>query len=217
VTPRPFEVTRLEELDRYPGEFETIPIRHVLGIGSFGVNAYSSPSAHGRVIEEHDELGEGAGGHEELYVVLSGRARFTLDGEERDAPAGTLVFVRDPAVRRGAVSEEPGTTVLVVGGVPGMAFTPSPWESWLAALPFYTRKEYGRAVEVMRAALGEHAGNANVLYNLACVEALAGETDAALAHLAEAAERDPRSRVWAQSDSDLDAIRDDPAFPAPPG
>ena len=78
------------------------------------------------MIEEHDELGAGAGRHEELYVVLTGRARFALAGEERDAPAGTVVFVRDPAVRRGAVAEEAGTTVLVVGGVPGRRSSPRP-------------------------------------------------------------------------------------------
>ena len=65
---------------------------------------------HGRrrsgelVIEEHDETGGGAGGHEELYVVIAGRATFTLDGESLDAPAGTLVFISDPSVKRKAVA-----------------------------------------------------------------------------------------------------------------
>jgi tetratricopeptide (TPR) repeat protein len=214
VTDPPFAVARLDELERIPGEFETIPIRLELGVGAFGVNAYSSPTAGGLVIEEHDELGAGAGRHEELYVVLAGRARFTLDGEEADAPAGTLVFVRDADVRRGAVAEEPGTTVLVVGGIPGRAFEPSPWESWLAAFPHYRCRDYRRAVEIMREALAKHPGNSNVLYNLACMESLVGERDAALAHLAEAAEAEPRVRAWAQSDTDLEAVRDDPRFPA---
>jgi tetratricopeptide (TPR) repeat protein len=211
---RPFEVARLEELDRLEGEFVTHPVRTRFGISSFGVNAYSAPEAGGRVIEEHDELGNGAGGHEELYVVLAGRARFVLAGEEHDAPAGTVVFVRDPAVRRGAVAEEAGTTVLVVGGVPGRAFEPSPWEAWLEAHPFYRRKEYDRAVEIMRARLAEHPDNANVLYNTACMEALAGERDAALDHLTRAVELEPRAREWAGSDSDLDPVRDDDRFPA---
>jgi tetratricopeptide (TPR) repeat protein len=215
VSERPFEVSRLDELETIPGEFEVIPIRHTLGIQAFGVNAYRSPTAGGRVIEEHDELGSGAGRHEELYVVVSGRARFSLAGEEQDAPAGTLVFVRDPAVRRGAVAEEPGTTVLVVGGVPGRAFEPSPWESWLAAFPHYERGDYDRAVEIMRQALHDHPGNSNVLYNLACMESLTGEHEAALAHLGQAVESDPRTRKWAQSDADFEPIRDDPRFPAP--
>jgi tetratricopeptide (TPR) repeat protein len=215
VSEQPFEVAALDDLERIPGEFETIPIRLPLGIAAFGVNAYRSPSVGGQVIEEHDELGSGAGHHQELYVVLSGRARFTLDGEDTEAPAGTLVFVRDAAVRRAAVAEEAGTTVLVVGGVPGRAFEPSPWESWLAAAPFYLRKDYLRAVEIMQGALSEYPGNPNVLYNLACVESVAGEREAALAHLAEAIEADPRARDWAQSDSDFEAIRGDPRFPAP--
>lgn len=211
---RAFEVARLEELDRLEGDFVTHPVRTRFGISSFGVNAYSSPQAGGRVIEEHDELGGGAGGHEELYVVLAGRATFTLAGEDLDAPAGTAVFIRDPTVRRGAVAEEAGTTVLVVGGVPGQAFEPSPWEVWLEAYPFYARQEYDRAVEIMRGRLAEHPDNANVLYNTACMEALAGEHDAAVGHLARAIELNPPAREWARGDSDFDPIRDDPRFPA---
>src|SRR5919106_6151403 len=101
-----FEVAHLEELDRLEGEFVSHPVRTRFGITAFGVNAYSGAKAGGRIIEEHDELGGGAGHHEELYVVLSGHARFVLDGEARDAPAGTFVFVRDPAVRREAFAEE---------------------------------------------------------------------------------------------------------------
>lgn len=213
MTERAFEVARLDELDRIPGEFETIPIRIPLGIRAFGVNAYSSPTAGGRVIEEHDELGDGAGRHEELYLVLSGRARFTLNGEVVDAPSGTLLFVREPAVRREAVAEEPGTTVLVVGATPGRPFEPSPWEAWLGAYPYYQRKEYGRALEIMRAALADHPGNPNVLYNLACMESLSGEREAALEHLNAALQADPSRLEWARSDSDFDSIRDDPGFP----
>jgi tetratricopeptide (TPR) repeat protein len=213
VTDRPFRVARLDELDRIPGEVETTPIRLPLGIRAFGVNAYGAQMTGAPVIEEHDELGPGAGHHEELYVVLRGRARFTLDGEEADAPAGTLVFVRDPAVRRGAVAREPGTTVLVVGGAPGEAFEPSPWESWLAAFPDYRAKEYAKAAEILAAELERHPDNANVLYNLACVESLGGRGGEALTHLQRAVELDPRAREWARSDADLDAIRGEPGFP----
>jgi tetratricopeptide (TPR) repeat protein len=213
VTARPFEVARLDELERFEGEIVTVPVRIPLGIRSFGVNAYAAGEG-GQVIEEHDELGTGAGGHEELYFVARGHAAFQLDGEELDAPEGTLVFVRDPAVRRQARAQAPGTTVLVVGGVPGIAFEASPWESWLEALPHYQAKEYERAVEVMTQALQEHPDNSNVLYNLACVESLAGQRDAALGHLARAIELDPRMKDWAQSDADFAPIRQDPGFPA---
>jgi tetratricopeptide (TPR) repeat protein len=214
VTAAAYDVRRLDDLDRFGEGFATIPVRIPFGIRSFGVNAYAANTEGGEVIEEHDELGAGAGRHEELYCVVRGRAVFVLDGEELDAPAGTLVFVRDPAVRRRATAREPGTTVLVVGGVAGRPFEPSPWEAWLEALPHYEAGEYDRAVEVMAGALARHPDNSNVLYNLACTEALAGQADAALGHLRRAVELDERALGWARGDTDLASIRDDPRFPA---
>jgi tetratricopeptide (TPR) repeat protein len=208
-----FETAQLDQLHRFEGAFHTIPIRIPLGIRAFGVNAYGSREAGGHVIEEHDELGAGAGGHEELYLVLSGRARFAVAGEELDAPVGTLVFVRDPAARRGATAVEPDTTVLVVGGTVGEAFQPSPWESWLEALPFYEAGDYDAATAVLERALALHPDNPNVLYNLACCEALAGRREDALAHLARSAERDPRVVDWAAKDPDLESIRGEERFP----
>ncbi len=183
------------------------------GIESFGVNAYTAPADGGRVIEEHDELSAGAGRHEELYFVVRGHAVFTLDGAEVDAPEGTFVFVSDPKVRRGAVGLEKGTTVLVAGGVPGKAFQASPWEAWLEASPHLEAGEPERGIEIFEHTLAAYPGNPNVLYNLACIEALAGRADDALEHLAQAVEGDPRTREWAQTDSDFDAIRADPRFP----
>jgi tetratricopeptide (TPR) repeat protein len=131
-----------------------------------------------------------------------------------DAPAGTLVFVRDPAARRSAVAAEPDTTVLVVGATAGQAFEPSPWEAWLEALPLYTAKDYEAAADVMGRALERHPDNPNILYNLACCEALAGRRDEALAHLVRAAELEPRVPGWARDDADLDSLRGAPGFPA---
>ncbi len=203
----PFETAHLDELARFGGEFDTIPIRIPLGIAAFGVNAYGAREVGGHVIEEHDELGSGAGGHEELYVVLSGRARFVVAGTEVDGPAGTLLFVRDPATRRGATAAEPDTVVLVVGGTVGKPFQPSPWEAWLEALPLYEAGDFTGAAAVLERALEAFPGNPNVLYNLACCEALSGRSDDALSHLARAVEADPRVRDWAETDSDLDSIR----------
>jgi len=195
------------------GELGILPVRVRFGIESFGVNAYTALADGGRVIEEHDELSAGAGRHEELYFVARGHAVFILDGEEVDAPAGTFIFISDPAVRRGAVGREEGTTVLVVGGVPGKAFQASPWEAWLEASPHLEAGEPERGIEIFERTLATYPGNPNVLYNLACFEALAGRADDALKHLAEAVEGDPRTREWAQTDSDFDAIRADPRFP----
>jgi len=194
-------------------EFGVSPVRLHFGINSFGINAYSARAGE-RVIEEHDELGHGAGRHEELYFVATGHAMFELGEEEVDAPAGTVVFVRDPAVRRGAVAKEVDTTVLVVGGVPGHAFEPSPWEAWLAAKPLLDAGQPDRGAALFLQALERHPGNSNVLYNLACFESLAGRPDDALAHLTEAIALDPRMREWARTDEDFAAIRDDPRFPS---
>ena len=60
--------------------------------------------------------------------MLSGRATFTVDGEDAEAAAGTLVFVPDPRATRSAVAHEPGTTVIAFGATPGTAFEVSSWE-----------------------------------------------------------------------------------------
>ena len=105
------------------------PVRHHLGIAAFGTNAYVARAAGDPVVPEHDERREdGEPEHEELYVVSAGRAEFRLDGEALDAPAGTLVFVRDPAVVRSAVAREDNTVVLAVGAPAGAPFRVSSWE-----------------------------------------------------------------------------------------
>ena len=82
------------------------------------------------VVERHVEAEPGATEkrHQEAYVVVRGHARFTVDGDEIDGPAGTIVFIEDPEVERVAVAEEDGTVVLAIGAEPGVAFEPSRWE-----------------------------------------------------------------------------------------
>jgi quercetin dioxygenase-like cupin family protein len=122
-----FRTLRLDEVEARPDYapgVEWLPLRHVLGVGAFGVNAWRGETG-GEVIERHDESDYR---HEELYVVLAGRARFTVAGEEIDAPAGTVVFLEDPTLERVAVAEEPGTLVLAVGAKRGEAYEVSAWE-----------------------------------------------------------------------------------------
>ena len=106
---------RLEELEAVPGPSTLTwrPVRAHLGVRAFGTNAYTAERAGEDVVEPHTESAELP--HEELYFVARGQAKFSLDGEEVDAPAGTYVFVRDPAVHRHTVAVEPGTTVLSFG------------------------------------------------------------------------------------------------------
>jgi hypothetical protein len=192
------------------------PVRHLLGIRAFGMNAYTCHAAGGPLIEEHDELGDSAGGHEEVYVVVSGHAVFTLDGEESDAPAGTIVAVHDPAVRRGARAVTAGTTALAVGGAPGRPFEVSKWEYVFRAdaVAHDGRPEEG--VAILEAALGRWPDDPTLLYNLACFESLSERGDVALTHLCRAITLDPKLAGYAAYDADLDAIRGEPGFPAPP-
>ena len=167
-------------------------LRHSLGIQAFGINAWRTTEAGQQLIGEHDEISGAAGRHEELYLVLSGRATFTVGGETFDAPTGTIVFVRDPASKRAAVGEDVGTTVLVVGGTPGEAFTVSPWETSSEALRYWATGEWGRAIELLARQHTEDPENANIVYNLACAESRAGNADDAIAHLEQAIALRPR-------------------------
>lgn len=122
-----YRTLRLDEVEarrNYAPGVEWLPLRHLLGVGAFGLNAWRA-DAGGEVIERHTESSYR---HQEVYVVLAGRARFTVAGEEIPAPAGTVVFVEDPALERVAVAEEPGTLVLAVGAKRGEAYEVSAWE-----------------------------------------------------------------------------------------
>src|SRR6266516_7078574 len=108
-----YHVAHLADLESIPvGDrgLQWRPIRSRFGIEAFGVNAYTAEPGS-EVVESHTEE---TYGHEELYVVVSGRATFTLDGEEVEAPAGTIVHLPDPSVRRKAFAAEPETRVLAV-------------------------------------------------------------------------------------------------------
>jgi quercetin dioxygenase-like cupin family protein len=208
-----YAVTRIDEI---PKRDSWIPVRDHFGIGAFGVNAYHAEEAGGSVIGDHTEL---MSKHEELYVVLEGHATFTVDGEEVDAPAGTLVYVSDPAARRRAVAKEAGTTVLVAGAQPGEPFRISPWEeSWKEnreAMALYREQRYAEAAAVLRDALDRYPDSAGIEYNLACFESMAGSAAETVArHLAHAIALYPGFRDFAREDSDFAPVKDDPAIQA---
>ena len=206
-------VVHIDELERVKtgGAGLWRPIRRALGVTGFGVNAYTAEQAGEELIERHDERSFGAGGHEELYVVLTGRAAFDVGGEEVDAPAGTLVLV-PPGVERAATAAEANTTVLIVGGRPGAALPVSPFEYWYAGLPAYEAGDYASAIEIASEGLADHPQNPSLRYQLACYEALAGNREAAIRHLRIAFDNNPATREWAAGDEDLASVRDDPAL-----
>ena len=197
-------VLALSELARYRlGDgMDYRPIRKAMGVSAFGINAYTADE--GTVIEPHDELGSGSGGHEELYFVATGHAKFEVDGEEIDAPPGTIVFVQ-PEQHRSATAHAPDTTVLVIGGKPGAAGPPSPFEYWYLAIgeaagegvrdrgrgPRALPRERGSAVQprLLRGAGRAPRGRPAPHQDRVRVE--------------------PKAREWAKDDSDLDSIRAD--------
>jgi tetratricopeptide (TPR) repeat protein len=193
-----FGVARLDELDRIPvmEGLEWRPIRRRLGISAFGVNAYTAENVGDWIVEEHTEEQLG---HEELYMVVKGHATFTLDGDTVEAPAGTIVSISDPTVKRKAIADEPETTVLAVGAKAGEAFTPSGWEwSFLAAV-----QEPEDAIATMQDGIATLGESAPGLYHLARHERRAGRPDEAREHLAKALELAPDFRKYAEEDDDL--------------
>jgi tetratricopeptide (TPR) repeat protein len=201
-----FETAQLQDLERPDGWF---PIRRYLDVQSFGVNAWTAQERGATVIPEHDEE---PSGHEELYLVTSGHATFTVGEEQLDAPPGTIVLVRDPAVKRGAVGREPGTTILTVGGQPGEAFRPRSWETNRDVLPLFDSGEYAEAKRLLLDALERYDDRGVLYFNLACAEARLGETDAAIGHLEAALRERPSLAENAAGDADLDPIRADGRF-----
>jgi uncharacterized Ntn-hydrolase superfamily protein len=88
------------------------------------------------------------------------------------------------------------------------------WEAVRRASRFHEPGLYAEGVALLRGAVAQHGEDAVLLYDLACFESLAGETEDALRHLSRALELDPQLRAGAAADTDVDALRQDPRFPA---
>ena len=220
-----YAAARLEDIDEASdGRSPWRPVRHHFGITSFGVTTWTGHNQGDRIIEEDDELQRQPGhlraesleddANEILYLVHRGRARFELDGEQVDAPAGTFVFV-PPGVRRTAFAEEAETTIVAVGGIPGKTYEPVGWEIWSPLHALYESGRYAEVIERGRERI-QATQYPEPLYNLACCESLTGRTSDAIEHLRLALDlTEPyreRLRSLAAADSDFDPIRDEPRF-----
>jgi hypothetical protein len=207
--PAPPKVVHIEEVEPVegPGGLVWRPIRLTLGVRAFGCNAYTASEVGQDVVEPHTEDPRLA--HEELYFVAAGRARFAIDGQDYDAPAGTYVFVPDPASHRHAVAQEPGTTVLSFGGPP--TFEPSAWEWAFQSAPLM-RSAPDDARRILAEGLVIHPESGSLYYNLACLEAIDGNPEAAITALGRAIELRPAAAEWARDDEDLAALRGRPEF-----
>jgi hypothetical protein len=211
--PDGWQSVRLDEIEPISVVDGTLlwkPLRRTLDIGAFGMNAYFAPNAGDDVVEEHTERSLG---HEEVYVVLSGRATFTLDDEMLDAPAGTVLFIRDVDVRRHARAEEPGTSVLAIGGPRDSVYAPSAWEDYFAAERHRTAGNFDAYLAELEAALDRRPDHPGALYHVACAEALAGRPDDSVGHLRRALELRPELAEHARTDADFASLRERPDWP----
>lgn len=214
VTARAFEVVALDDIEPGHEHDGRVPlnVRAHFDIRGFGIRAFRAVG-DGHVIGEHDEVSLGSSGQEELYYVLSGAAMFDVEGQPVYAPAGTFVFVRDPAARRTAIAKEEGTAVLAVGGTPGRPYELHVGERMNGMWEPYEAGDYERALEVLEPVLEERP-EALAFFNVACMEARLGRTGDAIRHLEQAIEDDDRIKENIRTDSDLDSIREDPRFQA---
>ena len=182
-----------------PGTLRWTPLRKRLGITAFGINAYTAAEAGQDVVEEHDESRLG---HEEVYVVVSGRATFVLGDEEHEVPAGSFVYLSDPAVKRHARAEEAGTTVLAIGGKPGQHEI-SAWEYFFEAYPKAEAGDVEGGLADIDAGLAERPDHPALHYHRACLLVRLGRLDEAREHLDRAIEIDPFFAEHAKTDEDL--------------
>jgi mannose-6-phosphate isomerase-like protein (cupin superfamily) len=200
----------LRELERYPamsGAPVLMPLRRRLGLQAFGLNCWTA-QVGAPVIERHCE----PDGDEEVYVVISGRARFTVGDEAFEAGPETVVYV-PPDTSRQAIAIEPETLVLAIGAKPGEAFEPKSWEDSQIAFA----EAFAQGDEEARALLGEALARDPEAwqphYNLACFEALRGNFDGAFEHLARTLDLGPPAvRQLATESEDFDVLRSDPRW-----
>jgi tetratricopeptide (TPR) repeat protein len=205
-----YSVAHLDDIE----EFDDVgchyrPIRHQLGITAFGVTAWTAHAAGDRVINEHDEGDPTA--DQELFLVLRGHASFDIDGDRIDAPTGTFVFV-PPHTKRTASAEQDGTTIMLVEGTPGRGYDARGWELWAPLAPLYQAGGYAEVAECLADVVAVSPQYPMLFFNLACCESQCGRTSDALEHLRQAIEMSEEFRAAAKTDSDLDPIRDEPAF-----
>ena len=161
------------------------------------------------VIERHRE----PKGPEELYVVLRGTAQFTLGEESFEAPVGTLVHA-PPDTLREATALEPDTVVLAVGAKAGQAFTPSPWEDFAVA---YAQLRAGNADAGpqprcrRRSPATRTPGRARTTPR-ASKRSPASAPRPSSTCAARVAAGGDEVRTYAETDTDLDSLRDDPRY-----
>ena len=206
-----YATARLQAIDELADHgYRYRPVRHHVGITSFGVTAWMARQAGDPVVPAYDQDSEPA---EELFLVLTGRAVFELDGEVVEAGPGTLVCC-GPGVNRTAVATEPETEILAVDGSPGKPYAPTGWEVWAPLVPLYDSGQHAELIARLAGLVDAHPQYPMLAYNLACAESLSGRTGDAIDHLRQAIGAAGKFRGEARDDADFDPVREEPAFRA---
>jgi mannose-6-phosphate isomerase-like protein (cupin superfamily) len=201
-----YEIMTLDEVERAEHRGSNlIPVRYTLGYRAAGVNAWIADAGE-QLIPPHEE----DSGNEELYTVVRGRASFVVGDETQDVPAGSLIFV-EAGHHRTATAEEDGTIIFVIGATIGEAFDGGGWDTFAVAYTAQRAGDMDACRQIMAAEMERRPDSWALPYNMACLEALAGNSDEAFAML-ERIPNGPELRGYLENDSDLDNIRDDPRF-----
>ena len=212
------KIVRIDAIEATPSSGAStadrwIPLREQLGVRAFGLSAYIGDPGD-TVVPRHQESGGGAGGHEEVYLVVRGRATFLFDGEAVDAAAGTCVFV-EPGETREARAEEPGTIVVAVGAPRDEPYRVAPWEYGSRAARARRLGQIDELEDIVSEGIANYGEHVTMFLGKACVAAQRGHTDEALDLLAQAT-ADPDFGDWARSEAAdeplLDPLRGDPRF-----
>lgn len=108
--------------------------RATLGVSAWGMQVMTLPANwDGYPDHSHDAATEEVG-QEEVYIPLEGSALLRAGDESYELRPGIMVRV-GPEQRRQILPGDEGIRFIALGGVPGTAYSPSPWTELGGPLP----------------------------------------------------------------------------------
>src|SRR3954447_2746413 len=115
-------LSELPEIANDSGRWQ--PLNQRLGITAFGVNGVvRDPEDTADIAHDESDCG-----HQEVYVVVAGRAAFRIGDAEVEAGPGDVVAVADATETRAYRALEPATRIVCFGAAPG---EPYPYGEWI--------------------------------------------------------------------------------------
>ena len=203
------EVDEVESIDWRRMGINWRPVRQMLGVDFVGMAAFTVHETGEVVIEPHREVDDGRG-QQEVYIVIRGRARFTIDGQQITAVPGTLIRV-DPQAHREAVALDSGTAVLALGGE--SVFEPSASE-WIERARPHIRSAPARAREILDDLGAHRPGDRASDVGDALLAVGNGDTARAREIVSKLVSDGPEIRPALEADPDLADLLPDPPDPS---